>query len=164
MPDETWNNGPESEVQEYTEFPGDIITEDEFRVLTDRPRLVDGQYRFKITKVERLIPTSEKPMGGDKVHFGVVIAPPGVTMPDRGWPNANRLFRVWLNPTDGQKKAAQIDYEQKAQLIRACGIQGGGGNRNIYLELQKCVGREVLATVSTNQTTNWQDVQFFKPV
>jgi len=147
----------------YIPFDDDVVTEEQFKELTSYKLLPKGQSRLKITKVERIPPTEEKP-GGDRVSFEVVVPPPGVKAPDTGWPKSSRLFKVYANPTEKQKKSQSIDKEGKSQLIKACGIDFKGGN--LYLGLKACEGREVLVVVSHREVdgVTYQDIGQFRPV
>lgn len=156
-----WND--ESDGQQYVEFPDDVVTPEKWKELTERQVLPEGQYKFKIAKHERVVPTDEK-VGGDRVTFTVLIAPPNARMPEGGWPPSSRLFKVYANPSDKQKASEGIDRRDRALLLKAVGIDLSQGG-NAYLALQQAVGSEVLAVVKNRDVDGevYSDIKAFKP-
>lgn len=160
-----WNqDGAEQGSEEFIPFEDDVITEEQFKQLTERQNLPDGQYKMKITKVERVAPTAEK-VGGDRVTFVVeytTIKP----VPEGGWKPQSRLFKKFLNPNEGQVKSEGFDKQDKARLVKACG-QEVSGQVNMYLALKACEGcsvwvQSVNRSGADGQTYN--DLKGFKPV
>ena len=159
-----WNENEGNVAQEFVPFDDDVVTPEKWAELTNPRTLPVGQYRFKVEKIERLTPSEER-VGGDKVHFTVLQAPDTATMPEGGWPSISRLFRKWLTPSEGQQKSQYYDSRDKASFIKACGVEPNG-ETNLWLLLQKCVGAEVVASV-TARTVNgrtFTDVQGFRPI
>ena len=148
----------------------EVLTEDQLNQMVSGCQFNrTGDGTFLVVDARVVQPEADKP-GGVLAVLKVEIAPLGSTPPTTGYNNINVLFREFLAPNEGQRKAEGIDSRNKAVFAKAVGMTPNANGRfDTNAAVLASKGKRVVANVNHRKDKNdpsrvYEELTNFRPV